>query len=1051
MSGDCEGDRCSCGGSGRLSRRELVKAAGLSTVAALLPDLQVMAGPFVSDDFARLIPLDKKLDPAWVASLTARGEPQAYRGRDGRFIGMPVGGLFCGTVYLAGDGRLWLWDIFNRNQNGALGDATASYRGQTLSAGGGAAYVEPGLADDHRVLEQGFSIAVRSPAGTLERSLDATGFSDVAFVGQYPIGTVQYADPAVPLAIQLEAFSPFVPLNTADSSLPVTVLAFRLRSTATEPLEIELTGRLENAVCHGPQYWDGIRRNELVQHAGATILRSSVRPKVGDTASRAEVLFEDWSKPTYDGWAVEGKAFGAGPVARKDIPAYQGDVGGDTERVVNSHASAPGDAVGGRDGATGKLISKPFTISRRFINLWVGGGQHPGRTCVNLLIDGKTVHSEVGRNENRMTPRSISVRQYEGRSAQIEIVDAESGPWGNIGVGRIVLSDRPAGAVEADRQGDFGTMALALLGEPAEISSGSAEAPLEARMVGRLGRRLTLAPGATAEVAFAVAWHFPNVGILPQGRRHYAARFKDAAEVAGYVAEHAVRLIDQTRLWRDTWYDSSLPYWFLDRTFANTSTLATTTCHRFEDGRFWAWEGIGCCAGTCTHVWHYAQAPARLFPELERDQRERVDFGLALQEDGTIRFRAEHGAIFAADGQAGRILGAYREHQMSADDAFLRRCWPKIRLATMRLIAADPRRDGLLLGPLHNTLDADWLGHVPWLCGLYHAALAAARAMATEVGDEPFAAACAAVLKNAAAHLDKACWSEEHGYYVHHGDPAKPTHIGSYDGCHIDQVFGEGWARQVGLHDVMTPVHVKAALGSIWKYNFTPDVGPWREARKAGRWYALAGDGGTIMVTFPFAADRSFAGEGAGTSMYFNECMSGFEHQAASHMMWESLTTEALAVTRVIHDRYSGKLRNPYNEVECSDHYARAMASYGTYVAACGFECHGPKGHLGFAPRVKAEDFRSAFTAAEGWGTYSQQQRGEARRHRVEPKYGQVMIKTLAFDWPADRQVGKLEANMGGRSLEAEATLGAGRWVVMLHEALTLRAGEVLEISATLA
>ena len=128
----------------------------------------------------------------------------------------------------------------------------------------------------------------------------------------------------------------------------------------------------------------------------------------------------------------------------------------------------------------------------------------------------------------------------------------------------------------------------------------------------------------------------------------------------------------QTRLWHDTWYDSTLPYWFLDRTMLNTACLASSTSHRFATGRFWGWEGVGCCEGTCTHVWHYAHAVARLFPDLERDVRKRTDFGIAIEKpSGAIRHRGE-GFGLAVDGQAGCILRAYREHQMTADGAWLK-------------------------------------------------------------------------------------------------------------------------------------------------------------------------------------------------------------------------------------------------------------------------------------------------------------------------------------------------------------------------------------------
>ena len=156
------------------------------------------------------------------------------------------------------------------------------------------------------------------------------------------------------------------------------------------------------------------------------------------------VVFEDWAKDKYEGWKVEGTAFGSGPIKKTEIPGYQGDVGGDTERVVNSNASAPGDSPGSKDDATGKLTSRSFKIEHDYITFWIGGGQNEGNTCLNLVVDGKVVRSATGQNSNRMTLQAFEVHELRGKAGVIEIVDAQQGAWGNIGVGKICFADKTA-------------------------------------------------------------------------------------------------------------------------------------------------------------------------------------------------------------------------------------------------------------------------------------------------------------------------------------------------------------------------------------------------------------------------------------------------------------------------------------------------------------------------------------------------------------------------------------------------------------------------------
>jgi hypothetical protein len=207
----------------------------------------------------------------------------------------------------------------------------------------------------------------------------------------------------------------------------------------------------------------------------------------------------------------------------------------------------------------------------------------------------------------------------------------------------------------------------------------------------------------------------------------------------------------------------------------------------------------------------------------------------------------------------------------------------------------------------------------------------------------------------------------------------------------------------------------------------------------------MAGDAGLLMCTWPKGGqNKNFKNHWQ--YMYFNECMSGFEWQVASHMIWEGMLKEGLAVSRAIHDRYNAALRNPYNEIECSDHYARAMASYGVFQAVCGFNCHGPKGHVTFVPRLTPENFKAAFTTAKGWGSFTQKRHGKSQLDTIELKWGELRLRKLTFELPEQVSLTKAEVTLAGKKIKASSKQNDRQVDIELDFDVFVKAGKALEI-----
>jgi len=170
---------------------------------------------------------------------------------------------------------------------------------------------------------------------------------------------------------------------------------------------------------------------------------------------------------------------------------------------------------------------------------------------------------------------------------------------------------------------------------------------------------------------------------------------------------------------------------------ANLTILKSPTVLRQTDGRLWLWEGCndstGCCRGSCTHVWNYAQAIPHLFPDLERTLRQ-TEFNESQDQRGHQTFRASlpirpiaPTRYAAADGQLGGIMKVYRDWRISGDTGWLKNIWPKVKASLNYCIETwDPEHKGILSEPHHNTYDIEFWGPDAMCSSFYLGALEAA-------------------------------------------------------------------------------------------------------------------------------------------------------------------------------------------------------------------------------------------------------------------------------------------------------------------------------------
>jgi uncharacterized protein (DUF608 family) len=525
---------------------------------------------------------------------------------------------------------------------------------------------------------------------------------------------------------------------------------------------------------------------------------------------------------------------------------------------------------------------------------------------------------------------------------------------------------------------------------------------------------LTLEPGEQRTFGLRLAWYVPasdlrtesgqvgsarsGTGEVAEGYRPwYAERFGDIEEVNRYWVGQYSSLREETACFADCLHESTLPPEVMEAVAANLSILRSPTLLRQFDGRLWAFEGCGdsegCCPGSCTHVWNYAQALPHLFPDLER---------------GMHDFHA------AADGQLGGVLKAYRDWRISGDTDWLRRLWPRIQGSLRYAIETwDPERQGWLIEPHHNTYDIEFWGPDAMCTSFYLGALRAAAAMAEALGCADDAHGYLQLSEATRARLERELYNGEYFFQrvqwqgLRAASPLDPgqqrlDHDSGYspealevfqregpkyqygEGCLSDGVLGAWMAEVCGLGPILDREKVRSHLLAVHHHNLRHDLSAHANPQRSG--YAFGSEGGLLLCSWPRGGETSLP------FPYSNEVWTGIEYQVAAHLIMHGHLEEGLEIVRLCRRRYDGRVRNPFDEIECGHFYARALASYSLLQALSGARYDAVEKKLTLRPAI-AGDFRAFISTASGFGHVGVRE----GKPFLEVRHGEIELREIDY------------------------------------------------------
>lgn len=842
-------------------RRSFLKKIGVGTAATLVP------GQLLSTD----IQSNGHQDHA-AGSLpeSSHRYNEAYTGDYLRRVAFPVGGMGAGMFCLEGTGAFSHMSVRHRPE---IFHEPGMFAALSIKGISNGTKVVEGPCPDWKKFGQ-----PDSGNGSGGSIFGLPRFHQASFLPRFPFASIQLEDEDLPLKVAIDGWSPFIPTDADNSSLPVGAVEYQFVNTGSDSLDAVFSFNSRNFMVVD-KATGSIRKMDrgFVLACAEADNRPSAR---GDFA-----IFTDQPDTIVDHCWFRGGWFDPLTMAWEVIRK------GETKAVEPVESGAPGAS-----------LFVPFTLA-------------PAAT------------------------------------KSIRVMFAWYVPTSDLRIGTDASAD-----------------------EACDLATGCCDTTDELGLKGE-------------EKLYTGAVYKP----------WYSNKFWDVNKVAGYFVKNYDELRRKSALFRDAFFSSTLPPEVLEAVSANLTILKSPTVLRQFDGRLWNFEGCsdneGCCHGSCTHVWNYAQAIPHLFPSLERTLRH-TEFCEDQSAQGHQTFRAalpirrvKHDFYAAADGQLGGIMKVYREWRISGDNEWLAKMYPMTKLSMDYCIRTwDPRSRGVIEEPHHNTYDIEFWGPDGMCTSFYLGALNAMIRMGTHLKKD--VKVYQRLLAAGKQVMESELFNGE--YFIQKiqttgllskspADPSSKSFGGGYSaeakdllekegpkyqygsGCLSDGVLG-GWiAHMCGLEEVLDPAKTKSHLMAVYKYNLKKNLSDHANPQRPS--YAMGDEGGLLLCTWPKGGRLSLP------FVYSDEVWTGIEYQVASHLMLTGNVNEGLDIVRTCRDRYDGRSRNPFNEYECGHWYARALSSYGLLEGLTGLRYDAVDKALHIHSKVG--DFKCFISTATGFGTVS--------------------------------------------------------------------------------